>query len=157
MKKLLVFSDTHRNLALIRQILPVASECDYVIHLGDYVSDTDFLLPALGEKLITVRGNGDFRFSVPDERVLEVDGVKIFLTHGHRYNVKRTLENLGLETLGRECSLALYGHTHRADITDYCGVKLINPGSFHSPHTGVCSYCYIVIWKGKVIPKIVEL
>ena len=94
---------------------------------------------------------------MPDEREIEVDGIKIFLTHGHRYYVKRTLVNLGNEALSRECGLALYGHTHRADIADYNGVKLINPGSFHAPWIGVPSFCYIVIWKGKIVPRIVEL
>lgn len=157
MKKLFVFSDTHRNINLIKSVLTVMKECDLVIHLGDYVCDTDFLRPELGEKLINVRGNGDLRFSVPDEREIEADCVKIFLTHGHRYNVKRTLVNLGNETLSRECAIALYGHTHRADIADYCGVKLINPGSFFAPWTGVPSYCYIVIWKDKIVPRIVEI
>jgi putative phosphoesterase len=158
MKKIFLFSDTHRNFTLIESVRHIMAECDHIIHLGDYVSDVAPLKGALGEKLITVRGNGDIlSLSCPDEREITIDGVKIFLTHGHRYNVKKTLQNIAEEALKRECAAAFYGHTHIADITEHCGVKLINPGSFHAPHSGVCSYCYIIIWKGKIIPKIVEL
>lgn len=157
MKKLFVFSDTHKNAALIDKIKPIAAECDYVIHLGDYVSDTLPLKTLLGDRLICIKGNGDIFSTAKEEREIEIEGAKLFLTHGHKYNVKMTLENIGIEALKRECSAVLYGHTHLSGITDYSGVKLINPGSFHAPRTGVFSYCYIVIWKGKIIPKIVEV
>lgn len=157
MKKLFVFSDTHKNMQTIKQIENIALESDYVIHLGDYSSDVAYLKPVLKDKLICVRGNGDVFSSVIDEKEIEIDGIKLFLTHGHKYNVKHTLENLGIETLKRECRAALYGHTHLSGIDEYCGVKLINPGSFFSPRSGVFSYCYIIIWNGKIIPKIVEI
>jgi putative phosphoesterase len=158
MKKIFLFSDTHRNLSLIQRSIGIMSECDAVIHLGDYVSDTAALKDVLGDKLICVRGNGDvFSLNCPDEREIEFDGVKIFLTHGHKYNVKKTLHNIATEALKRECQAAFYGHTHIADITQYGGVSLINPGSFYASRSGVYSYCYIIIWKGKIIPKIVEL
>jgi len=157
MKKLFVFSDTHRNSDLILKTQNIMKESDYVIHLGDYVSDIIHLKSLLGDKLIYVKGNGDIFSTCPSETEIEVDGVKFFITHGHKYNVKLTLENIAAEALKRECAAALYGHTHLSDITDYWGVKLINPGSFHAPRTGVYSYCYITVWKGKIIPKIVEL
>jgi len=157
MKKLFVFSDTHRNIQLIRSIENIAKESDYVIHLGDYTTDVLYLKDVLGKKLICVKGNGDFISGYPDETELEDEGVKIFITHGHRYNVKKTLLNIGNEALRRECNAVLYGHTHCADITKYAGVSLINPGSFFASKTGVYSYCYIILWKGKIIPKIVEL
>lgn len=157
MKKLFVFSDTHKNLELIKRVENVIKESDYVIHLGDYSSDVLYLKKIIGDKLICVRGNGDVFTNIPSEIELEIDGIKLFLTHGHRYNVKKTLLNIGNEALKRECKVVLYGHTHKYDITDYAGVKLINPGCFFASRTGVYSYCYIVIWKGKIIPKIVEL
>ena len=43
MKKIFVFSDTHRNTDLIKRIENIAKECDYVIHLGDYISDVSYL------------------------------------------------------------------------------------------------------------------
>lgn len=157
MKKLFVFSDTHKNIELISQLKHIAAECDYCIHLGDYNSDVNFLKPLLGEKLICVKGNGDIFCNEASEKEIEIEGVKIFITHGHRYNVKSTLKNIGDEALKRECSAVLYGHTHLCGINEYCGVKLIDPGSFFAPRTGICSYCYIIVWNGKIIPKIVEL
>lgn len=158
MKKIFLFSDTHRNLNLIQRTISIMKECDAVIHLGDYASDTASLKSVLQGRLINIRGNCDiFSPSCPDEREIEFDGVKIFLTHGHKYNVKKTLHNISTEALKRECKAAFYGHTHIADITQHSGVNLINPGSFYASRSGVYSYCYIIIWKGKIIPKIVEL
>lgn len=156
MKKLFVMSDTHKNMQAIRQIESIALESDYVIHLGDYTSDTAYLKPLLKDRLICVKGNGDLFSSMNDEKEIEIEGIRLFLTHGHRYNVKITLENIGTEALKRECGAVLYGHTHLSGIDEYCGVKLINPGSFFSPRSGVFSYCYIILWNKKIIPKIVE-
>lgn len=157
MKKITVISDTHNNIEQIKSLHGIMLESDYVFHLGDYVNDIAFMRPELGEKLITVRGNGDLFNKAPDEKVVEIEGVKLFLTHGHKYRVKSTLQNLGQETLAYDCRAALYGHTHLSGIESYGGVQLINPGSFHAPKSGVNSYCYLIVWKGKVIPKIVEL
>ncbi len=157
MKKIIILSDTHKNLELLRAVSPRFDECDYVVHLGDYVSDMTEYKEKLGGKLHMVRGNGDFTLAVPDEKVLEIDGVKLFLTHGHRYNVKATRVNVGFEAYGKSCSAALFGHTHRAEITEFEGIKLINPGSFHRSPSGVFSYCYMLIYGGKCYPRIVEL
>lgn len=157
MKKLFVLSDTHRRTDQIKKLLLPMTESDYVIHLGDYVSDMDPFADLLGDKLIRVRGNGDFGSRVPEDLVLEVEGVKLFLTHGHRYRVKSTLVNLGIEAMSKDCAAALYGHTHLGDITEFDGVKMINPGSLSSSMSGVLSYCYLIIYGGKILPKIVEV
>ncbi len=157
MKKIVVLSDTHHREENLKRITPILLENDLVIHLGDYVSDMNGLKAQLGDKLIQIKGNCDFMSQADDEQIINVEGVRIFLTHGHRYNVKTTLINLGYEALSKGCQLALYGHTHMADITEFEGVKLVNPGSLSVPRNGVPSYCYLLIYGGKVYPKIVEL
>ena len=106
------------------------------------------------EKYCVMKGNCDFSFG-EEERVIEAEGVSIFCCHGHRYGVKRGLEGLAARAKELGCSVALYGHTHRADISEVEGVLCINPGalgSYTSP-----SYCYLVVHKGKPTATIVEL
>jgi len=155
MKKLFVMSDTHKNTDIMKKLQNIMIESDYVIHLGDYNSDTAFLKKELGDKLITVNGNCDVFGST--ERVINIDGVKLFLTHGHKYNVKRTLENIKNETHANECKICFFGHTHRAEIIDCGEFMLINPGSLSDSVSGVLSYAYVIIWNNKIIPKIVEI
>lgn len=157
MKKIIVISDTHKDTDAIKRIKPLLNECDYVIHLGDYITDTTFLKEEYAEKLINVKGNCDVMSREADEIVLNIEDVNIFITHGHKYRVKTTLQNLGMEALANSCTVALFGHTHLAGIWDFAGVKLINPGSLSQPRSGLPSYCYITLWKGKAVAKIVEI
>lgn len=157
MKKVIVLSDTHRNREVLQRLFPIMQESDYVIHLGDHVQDMQPFSAELGDKLIRVRGNCDFSCNVPEDLFVEIDGVKLFLTHGHRYRVKSTLLNVGFEALAFDCKAALYGHTHLADITEYEGVKLINPGCLTQNIMGKMSYCYMLIYGGKIYPRIVEI
>ena len=158
MKKLFVLSDTHRRTDQIKNLLLPMTESDYVIHLGDYASDMEPFADLLGDKLIRVRGNGDFGCrDIPEDRVLETEGVRLFLTHGHHYRVKSTLVNLGIEAMSKDCAAALYGHTHLADVTEFDGVKMINPGSLSSSPSGTLSYCYLILYGGKILSKIVEV
>ena len=66
---------------------------DAVFHLGDCERDTQRLgkeFPDL--PLYRVCGNCDREPVNPEVLQLTLDGVKFFLTHGHRYSVKYTLE-----------------------------------------------------------------
>ena len=84
-----------------------------------------------------------------------MDYVKIFFCHGHRYGVKTDLNALAQEAKRRDCQIALYGHTHIAQITVIDGVTLINPGSMRFAPGKGGSYCYLVINKDTFTPVIV--
>jgi putative phosphoesterase len=61
-----------------------------------------------------VCGNCDF-FGIsdlPDRRVEEIGGYRFFLTHGHRYGVKYSLEAAMLAAADAGADVLLYGHTH---------------------------------------------
>jgi len=155
MKKIIVLSDTHGNSGTLKQVSALFDECDHVIHLGDGVAD---LSPyKLGDKLIAVKGNCDFLSSFPPQTIVEIENVKIFITHGHQYNVKKTLINVGFEGLSFDCNLVLYGHTHNADISSFENVTLFNPGSLKNPVKSLPSYGYLLISGNKFFPKIVEI
>lgn len=154
MKTIVVLSDTHGNKDGVRRLSAVFKECDYVVHLGDGALDMSDVLAQYPKKTYVCRGNCDCVRALP-EGELEVDGVKIFFCHGDGYRVKTDLSRLSREAKERGCSLALFGHTHRAEIVQTDGVTLVNPGSMRFPAYMGGSYAYITVKNGKVYPVIV--
>lgn len=69
---------------------------DIVIAAGDGIKDIDELSYVHPEaKYYMVKGNCDFfDRSHNEEKLFEIDGIKIFLTHGHLYGVKRSLSSI---------------------------------------------------------------
>lgn len=155
MKKLIIISDTHGNSIGIESLRSLFMENDIIIHLGDGGSDMREITKSMPEKVYACRGNCDFFSTYPEEGILEVEWLKIFYCHGHKYRVKSDLSSLAAEAKSRGCDIALYGHTHRADIRVVDGVTLINPGSFKRKVGEGGSYCYMVVHKDKATPVIV--
>ncbi len=155
MKKLLLLSDTHGNRKGVEELFPLFEENDYIIHLGDGASDMREVALRYPDKLYQCAGNCDLFSPQPQEGVLEIEHLKIFYCHGHKYGVKRELTALAQEAKARGCDIALYGHTHTPLISTMDGVTLINPGSLRfSVNTGG-TYCYLVIHKKDATPTIV--
>ena len=89
------------------------------------------LLNSLAPKLLCVRGNCDAysRSDAEENLLFNADGVRIFMTHGHRYNVKLGYESLANAAHFSGAQLALFGHTHEALETYDDGLYILNPGS----------------------------
>ena len=152
MKNIIVISDTHGRLPDNEILWEAFDNADFIFHLGDGAKEIEKLKAAYPVKVRFVYGNWD-GISNGSEEVVEVEGVKFFLTHGHNYKVKSsdlTLQMRGLE-LGVDC--CLYGHVHRPQMTEYGNLKIINPGSLTYSKT----YCYMSVVGDKVLAKIVEL
>ena len=155
MKKIIVISDSHGNTKGVSALLPLVAENDYLIHLGDGVTDIRELRDAYPDKAYFCAGNCDFISGYPTEGVLEVEGVKVFYCHGHKYGVKEDLLKLALAAKSRGCDIALYGHTHEAKISQWEDVTLINPGTLRYGMGKGGTYCYLVVHQGKATPVIV--
>ena len=146
--KILVLSDTHHMISnavsLIERLNP-----DYIIHLGDMCEDCHRLEDMFPRKLIiSVMGNNDFfDRSYPLERCFELGGKKIFMCHGHKYNVKSSLLRLIYKGKELGADIILYGHTHVSYIDDDGSLLIMNPGS-------VGTYGIIEINEGKIEAKI---
>ena len=154
MKTIVVLSDTHGNKESVNRLWEVFKECDYIVHLGDGALDMSAALVEFPKKTHVCKGNCDF-VRIPREGELEVENVKIFFCHGDRYGVKSRLDRLASEAKARGATLALFGHTHRAEITTQEGVTLVNPGSMRfPPHLGG-TYAYITVKDGRATPVIV--
>lgn len=152
MKTLFILSDTHGNAEGIKKLLPIMEENDYVIHLGDYITDARYFTEKVYEKLYAVKGNCD---GGGEDLVVEIEDKKILLTHGDRYGVKQG--NLKLLYKAKElgADAVFYGHTHSALVEEVDGITIVNPGTLskYSDKT----YCYAVVSNGKIIAKIVNV
>lgn len=155
MKRLIAVSDSHGNAKAVEKLLPLIKENHYFLHLGDGLSDLRAVLEEFPKKTYFCLGNCDFYGGVSDEGILEVEQVKIFYCHGHRYGVKGGLGALAKRAKELDCQLALYGHTHQAGVLEIDGVTLVNPGSLRYPFGEGGSYAYIVINGEKITAVIV--
>lgn len=151
MTRILVFSDSHGAVGKMIKIIESMPGLSGIIHLGDInrdiltLEDTFFDIPIYG-----VQGNNDYTGSYPNEKLLTIDGKKIFMTHGHYYLSGFDSSRLKTAPRAETADLILYGHTHIAD-TEQWGDKLIaNPGSISRPRRGEASYGIIEIENGKL-------
>ena len=146
----LIISDSHGDTRRFDKAI-VAFEPDVIIHLGDIERDVEYLIAVYPHiPLHAVVGNNDPWVRREAEKVIELDGVKVFLTHGHLYGVwdkgfriAKRAEELG-------CSVALFGHSHVSVNEVYDGVQTFNPGSISRPREGEYSAGVMEIENGKV-------
>lgn len=131
--RILVVSDTHGRLNAVYLALEQVGEVDLILHAGDHYRDGDELAYTLEIPTRGVMGNCDFPGDGPLEDILEVEGHKIFICHGHRHGVKYDTEAILARAKQLGARIAIYGHTHVADHRVVEDVLIMNPGSPESP------------------------
>lgn len=151
MKTIVVVSDNHYT-PIPEKLKSVINEADYFFWLGDGISMLGDLLFHKG--LYAVNGNNDYH-AFPIEEVVEIEGVRCFLTHGHAYGVRQSYLPLRLRAEELGCNAVFFGHTHEAyEATDH-GITFVNPGALCSPINPTYAYC--VVTGDKIITKTVSL
>ena len=83
-----VISDSHGNRISIDKVKKRISSADVLLFLGDGEGDLREITEEFKGEVYAVRGNCDMRGLYPEERLIELQGKKIFMCHGHRYGVK---------------------------------------------------------------------
>ncbi len=133
--KILVISDTHGEIDLAEKALKRHTDIKTVIHLGDYFRDAQRLENIFSDvRFEYIYGNSDFMIGdTPAEKMLEFEGKKIFITHGHRYSVKWDYEKLEKKAVELNVDLLMFGHTHIAELIEKDKYILLNPGSISDP------------------------
>lgn len=152
--KLFICSDIHGDLDSAKKAIELADKhgCERIIILGDLLyhgprndlpptyapKEVIALLNAQRDRLLCVRGNCDTEVDqmvldfpvLADYACLFLDGVRVYLTHGHRYNS---------ETPPPLCrgDLLLHGHTHLLGKWEFGDKNVcLNPGSIALPKGG---------------------
>ncbi len=132
--KILIVSDTHGRETNLRNVLKKVGPVDHLIHCGDSEDRMDEIRELAGCPTTIVRGNCDYSSRLNGFEVVELDGIRFFVTHGHRYSVSWDHETLAEAALSQGAQIALFGHTHvpcmekRED-----GLTIANPGSISLP------------------------
>jgi hypothetical protein len=132
--KILVVSDTHGDTEKLKALIGKTSDIDALIHAGDYETDTaeiKHLYPSL--PVYGVCGNCDTGRTEPPTRLVEIAGKRIFITHGHRYDVNFSLMRLTYTAMENNADIAVFGHTHIPVLTKDRGLYIVNPGSLSRP------------------------
>lgn len=113
------------------------------------------MLSELADRIIAVRGNCEAEVDqmvlpfpcLADYALLEADGVRMYLTHGHHANP----ENLPPLSEG---SVFLSGHTHVKLDKVVNGIRCLNPGSVSIPKDG--SHSCLLFENGEFTFRILE-
>ena len=131
--KILIVSDTHGKDEKLEEAVLREAPFDYFIHCGD-VEGREIFIEALVECPCTiVAGNNDFFSDLPREDVIQLEGHRLLVTHGHYYGASMGLYGLLDEGKTRGCQAVLFGHTHRPVNETEDGILLLNPGSLAYP------------------------
>ncbi len=156
---MLILSDSHGRVDLLRRIADMHRDADSIVFLGDGIADIRACERYLDRAIWQVAGNCDVLTSlfsdVPLEQTVFFGGRRILLTHGHRHGVKGGLGNLISYARIKEYDIVLYGHTHEP-AERYLGdstrpLYLFNPGSVSSSRTGAPSYGLLQIQDHQIL------
>ncbi|MGN0335793.1 MAG: metallophosphoesterase [Lachnospiraceae bacterium] len=142
--KVLLVSDTHGRDELLEEILDMEKP-DFFCHMGDVEGSEDYLRALVNCPLAIVRGNNDFYTDLPKDVCFELEGHKIFMTHGHYYYVSMGYEDIFSVGRKKGADIILFGHIHRPVIEEEQGIYLVNPGSLTFPRQAKRRPSYIVM------------
>lgn len=150
--KILLFSDSHGYTHNMVKAIDENKDADLVIHLGDYVKDA-LKLASIYNKMNFefVAGNNDYYTKAPNEKLLNINDKKIFITHGHSYNVKFGYDKLISKGKAINADMVFFGHTHVNEEIIKEDILLLNPGSISVPvPPNPPTYCIVEIIEGNV-------
>ena len=150
--RVLIFGDTHGCMNEIPHLKKI-DEYDYFIYLGDGFDEVEkwSIKNGLTDKFIAVSGNCDYYPNLERQRFFEINGLKIFITHGDIYDVKESYQKILDKAKSMEANIAMFGHTHYADKQNVDGVYLFNPGSIMPRGRNFASVGYLEIQNKQVL------
>jgi putative phosphoesterase len=128
------------------------------LHCGDFVGVSVLEELTRLAPVEAVQGNMDepkLKTALPEERVVEVEGVRIGMVH---VAGPRTGREERLVARFPRCEAIVYGHTHVPEVTCHGGVWILNPGSpteRRRAHTR--AMIVIDLQRGRLEPRLVEL
>ncbi len=143
--RILIISDTHRQINNYLKVLKKVSPIDMVIHCGDVEGSEHLISERAGCAVEMVTGNNDFFSNLPREKEFLIGKYRVWLTHGHNYYVSMGNETIKQEAIARGMDIVIYGHTHKPviDIDDH--IIAINPGSLTYPRQEERRPSYIML------------
>ena len=133
MMKVLVVSDTHGHTENLERALEQEQTVDALIHCGDLEGQEDYIRALAECPCYMVAGNNDWFSDLDRELEVELEGIRLLITHGHNYGVSMNFSYLLEEGRSREADVVLFGHIHRPVLEKHDDIILANPGSLSYP------------------------
>ncbi len=128
--QILVMSDTHGDSDVIEKVRGYYPSVETLIHCGD--SELPYTHDAL-DRMKKVRGNCDSDKAFPNEAVFEIADVRVFVTHGHLFNVKTSILSLSYRAKEANAQIVCFGHSHILGAEMIDDLLFLNPGSLLKP------------------------
>lgn len=151
--RILVLSDSHGSASAIHRAIESEKDISSVIFLGDGLRELERVKSDYPDiSFYAVRGNCDMDITAKLCDDIELCGIKIFLCHGHCYNVKSDMSAIVTACKNTGAILLLYGHTHIANISFHGNIIAVNPGSVSRSRNGSNSYAVIDLVRGRRTP-----
>ena len=135
MKRVLIVSDSHELNYNVQEAMEKAKALggfDLFVHLGDVGNSFRDIENMVGCTSYMIRGNCDYSSELKDFCAIDICGHRVFMTHGHRYDVNYSLDTLRYAALEKGCDIALFGHIHKP-VLEEGDVTIVNPGSISLP------------------------
>jgi putative phosphoesterase len=154
-----VVSDTHGDTSYIEKALRKIdrAKAHMIIHLGDYIRDAEYMQRRFNGRVIYVKGNCDFGSDAKSELLETIEGKNLFITHGHKYDVKHSLTRLMFKAEEVGADLVLFGHTHIAMCEQVKDRWFINPGSASEARVDSESIAFITLGENNIEVEIEEI
>ncbi|MGN0454095.1 MAG: metallophosphoesterase [Ruminococcus sp.] len=153
--RILVISDTHGDFYSLQKAVEMQRKAEVIIHCGDGEGQAEKLREYYPEKAVyAVRGNCDRCSDLPATEEITIEGKKIFITHGHLYNVKLTYSNIFYAAKEKGADIVCFGHTHIPLEEFHEGTHFLNPGSCHGYNA---TFGYIDITPKGIITNILKV
>ena len=139
----LVFSDSHEDITNMEKITKRFYP-DVILHLGDSINDAMILknkFPLINFECI--KGNIDEDSDAPEEYLVSLEKVKIYLTHCQKE------QNMMIDkAIEEKAQIYLYGNTHTPAFSATRGIVLMNPGAIGSSFEE-CSFGLIDVFESE--------
>ena len=164
--RFLIVSDIHGRYERLVKLIDAQKGIDALIFLGDGLADLERAdAYSRGFGVFAVKGNCDsfslrLRESAPEESVINLDGYRFLLMHGHTRGVKYGLTNAIYAAREREADILLFGHTHEC-VEKYIPegeeysldkpLRIFNPGSLGASGGGYGYFGLIEIRKNGIL------
>jgi putative phosphoesterase len=134
--KVLIVSDTHGRNKYLFETVHRVSPIDLMIHLGDLGGTVDEIRSMVSCPIHMISGNNDIFSGLAKDKVIMIGKYRVYLTHGHRYGVYYSTNQIIEEAKARQANIVMFGHTHVPLIELNDDIWAINPGSIALPRQG---------------------
>ena len=160
--KIAIISDTHFNRwdEVHPKIREAVREADIAVHCGDIVrQDVVDGMRNEAKRAVIVHGNSDppdLRQSLPYTEVIEVEGVRLGVTHPAWGGPEFPLEEL-LPDFPEPVDAILFGHLHETINETRDGILFLNPGQAYKSFMVPATIAMLTVSNGKMSAEIVVI